>query len=316
MGQAGALRGGRRALLGGDLRRRVPGAQLHPEGGGHRRPSGRQGPRHHPAGVSLHPAALQHHHRALDQLPGQGPRPAGGGAGGPAPAVPRQAERDGGALVLDGGAAGGADLHGVRDRLLGRPAVSARRLRGVRPVPAAAGRGGDDLHHGAGERLSGAAYPRAARPDRARRAGARGDRAALHAPRAAGPARGLPQLRGLSRRASHADQPVAAQRMGGGHGHELAPPGGGPLAGRDALGRGARRRGHRCRWCIAGSTIGAFPRPRRAPRGRCAGRCEGRWAPRSRACPRPSGSSSSRTCGSSSATTPSGASSSCSRCCC
>ena len=61
-------------------------------------------------------------------------------------------------------------------------------------------------------------------------------------PGAAGPARGLPQLRGLPGRAAHADQPAAAERVDGGDGHELAAAGGGPVADRAAVGAGARWR--------------------------------------------------------------------------
>ena len=92
----------------------------------------RQGARRDPAGLSLDPAALQPHHRALDVLPRQGPRPAGRGADRLAPALPRQAGRDRRALVLDGGAAGAADPHRLRYRVLRRTAVSVRRPGGDR----------------------------------------------------------------------------------------------------------------------------------------------------------------------------------------
>ena len=235
MGEADPVRRGRRTLLDGHLRDRVPRARLHTAGPGHRRSAGRQGAGRHPPGAPFDPAALQRHHRPVHLLPGQGPRPAGGGAGRRAASLPREAGRNGGALVLDGRAAGAADLHGLRDRVLRRAAVSLRRPRRVRAVPDHSGGRGDDPDGAAAELLPGAPHARAAGADRPGGAGDGGDPAPVHAARAARAARGLPQLRRLPRRAAHADQPAAAERVDRGYGHELAPAGSRPVA------RGERR---------------------------------------------------------------------------
>ena len=85
-------------------------------------------------------------------------------------ALPGQAGRDGGALVLDGGAARAA--HPVPPT--GSCTTAGRSFRwsrrgGLRSLPGAAGGGRGDRHHAPGERLSRAAHPGAARSGRTRR---------------------------------------------------------------------------------------------------------------------------------------------------
>ena len=82
------------------------------------------------------------------------------------PDLPGQAERDRGALVLDGGAARAAHPVRLRHRVPRGAALSAGRGGRLPSLPGVAGGGRGDRHHAPGERLSRAAHPGAAGPDR------------------------------------------------------------------------------------------------------------------------------------------------------
>ena len=161
----------------------------------------------------------------------------------------------------------------------------------------------------AGERLSRPAHPRPAEPRGLGGAGGVVLLLRVHAARAAGASRRVPQPGRLPRRAADPDQPVPAERVGGGHHHELAHPGGRSAADRAAL-------DHRRRVRRAGRAAAQAALPARLHQGagrRRAVRAGQELAPvRVAAAGPPAGgrsaSSSSRMCGCSSATRPSGAS--------
>ena len=132
-------------------------------------PARRQDARRHPARVPLDPAALEHHHRAVDVLPREGPRPPGRGADrlvprctSPSSARPSSTRR------------GWWGCWRCRSSPLtawcspaGRCFRSSR-WRRSRPI-CAAGRGRHDLHRAAGERVPRPPDARAAGAGRARR---------------------------------------------------------------------------------------------------------------------------------------------------
>ena len=76
-------------------------------------------------------AVVERHHRALEFLSGARSRSARIRPGGLAQAVSGQAARNDGALELDGGADGGADVRGIRRRVFRGAVVSADRARHV-----------------------------------------------------------------------------------------------------------------------------------------------------------------------------------------
>ena len=169
---------------------------------------------------------------------------------------------------------------------------------------------GDDLHGAPGQRLPRPADARAAGPDRARRrrpcwcscSGSSGP-SGWRAPRGSGTS--WTTSRCCGRRPAR-----PAERVGRRDDHELADPGGGPVADRQALGRRrpwrwrSARAVHR-RALPAPATRKAQEGAERKVRRPLRGPAGDAPAP---ACRRRSASSCSRTCGSSSATTPSGAS--------
>ena len=281
---------------------------------GNRQPARRQDARRHPARLPVDPAALEHHHRALDLLPREGPRPAGRGAGrtGSGSTSPSWARpwctrrgwwRCWRCPIFT--------AYGIVYRR--RAAVSAswrwRRSCPISLLPAVVG--------AVITLVLVNVFP-------ARRTrellglvalGAVGDRGAhapVHAAGAAGPAGGVPELRGLPRGAADADEPAAAERVGADDDHELARSGW-PTRCPIVLLWGAALRRSSCSGRVVHRqpvTRSATPRRRRAPTRKVR-----------RALPRPrsataaglaaagrSASSCSRTCGCSSATPPSGAS--------
>ena len=104
----------------------VPAARVLPRRAGDRAAARRQAARPHSGRILLDPAAVEHHHRAVELFSRARSRSARVRAGRLAEAVSGQAARDARALELDGGADGGADVRGVRRRLRRRAAVSAR----------------------------------------------------------------------------------------------------------------------------------------------------------------------------------------------
>src|SRR5207302_4857597 len=136
-----AWRLGKAAAAGGrgdaGLAGRVPGAVRDPALLPGRRGAGTaaRGQAAGPGAVVVHldPGALQRHYRIVELFSGEGPGPARVRAGGLAADLPGEARRDAAALVVDGGADGRADSHGVRRDLPRWPAVRA--VRGPHPVP-------------------------------------------------------------------------------------------------------------------------------------------------------------------------------------
>ena len=240
--------------------------------------------------------------------------------GGPdrlAPLLPGQARRDGGALLVDGGAARRSDPHGLRHRVSRRAALPLRRARRVRPVPPSsrpwAGRSSQCCWS--------TSSPRAARAS----CWASSASAAL----------GLLVLLLRLIRPEQLARPEGFRNFVDYLAVLRTPTSpclpsewaaemimnwllrvGDPLPIADAVGR------RRCGALALGALVhrAALParasrRRRRAPSGSRRQAARPVAAAAREGCRRPSGSSSSRTCGSSSATTPSGASSSCWRCC-
>src|SRR4029077_19110372 len=171
LGQAAAARGGGHGVLARRVLGAPPGAAAPPRRSRLGLPACREGARRRAAVLLRDPRAVERHHGALELLFGERPRPARLRSRGLAAALPGVARREAIALVLDGGAHGGAHPHGVWSdlprrlavRTLRRPHAGAHaggsRRRGVRP------------HAGARERVPGASHPR---PAVARRPGGRG----------------------------------------------------------------------------------------------------------------------------------------------
>ena len=176
-----------RVLVGG-VRNQLSGSVVFHGRRGNRQPARGQDAVDGPARLWRHPPALQPGRRALDLLPGEGPRHAGGGADGLAPASTcpscwrRWCTRRGWWCCW-------------RSRSSRRTASSITAVRSspswrssaIAPVPGAAL--GDRLGRdpAAGEHLSGPADPRRAEPRGGRRGGRTGAAAAPHAARAAAP---------------------------------------------------------------------------------------------------------------------------------
>ncbi len=177
-----------------------------------------QAARDHSRRFLLDPAALEHHHGAVELLSRPRPRSAGRGAGGLAHAVWCEAAGDGSELELDGAADGHPDVCGVRGGVSRRAAVSAHRARGLHPLPRGAGSDRQRPHARARERVPGA--PHEGHPQRHCRAGRRRHRSPVpdHPSRAPGAAGGVPVARGVRGDPPHADVALLAERVGAARG--------------------------------------------------------------------------------------------------
>src|SRR6185436_9027169 len=198
-----------------------------------------------PSRLRVAVAAVQSHHRTVQLLPGAGSRHAGGSTGGLAAPLSGQAGRDTGALLLDGGADGGADLHRLWDRVQGRAVLPDRGTGGagaVLPAALCCWNRGDTRP---GQLLPRSPRARSAEPGRDR--GCRWTRAAppAGAAGAAGASRRNEQPARLPGRPSHPNQSVSPERMGNGDHHELAHQGGRPASGRPVVDHGPGVRGAR-----------------------------------------------------------------------
>src|SRR5512146_3599995 len=113
-GEAGGPRPGGRCVLGRGVRRALLHPALLPGGGGARPAARRETAGARAAVVHDDPDPLERHHGAVELLPRQGPGPPRLGAGRLAAALPREARRDAGAFVLDGGAHDRPHSRGLR----------------------------------------------------------------------------------------------------------------------------------------------------------------------------------------------------------
>ena len=137
-------------------------------GAGHRHPARRQDAQRHPARVPVDPAALEHHHGALDLLPGQGSRPAGRRrrSAGPGCTSPSWARPS----CTPRGWSGCWRCRSSRPTAIvfsGGPLFPFVAIAAVVPYLALAGRRRHDLHRAAGQRLPRPPDARAAGPGRA-----------------------------------------------------------------------------------------------------------------------------------------------------
>src|SRR2546429_7057641 len=162
LGQAGAARRRGHGVLARRVLGSLPGAAAPPRGPRPRPPAGRESARGGALVLRRHPRAIERHHRALELLPGEGPRPARLGSGRLAAALLGQARRDAAALVVDGGAHGGAHTHRVWRDLSRRLAVRALRHPHAGADAGAPRRRGLGSHPGARQRVPGTPHPRPA----------------------------------------------------------------------------------------------------------------------------------------------------------
>ena len=184
----------------------------------------RQAARADPDRLLLDPAAVEHHHRAVDVLPGARSRPARGRAGRRLRLYVREAARDARRTRAGWSCC-------VRCRCSRAFGWRLRRRRGVRRcvalatiarLPRPAGGGRARRSRCAGQRVSGATHAR--HPRAVAVLGAAGLVVAVPAPApgAARAAGGVPHPRRLRGRAAHAEVAVAAERVGGGGDHGRA----------------------------------------------------------------------------------------------